>query len=110
MSPSYKDFVLEESARGNMKTKIQQPLYEMARVGFMNAKGCPKSGPGEFSVRVRTDDSGLIPHVHILSRNEETEICVKLECAEYFNHEPHMVEMSNKYAEAFHKFMLYSPD
>lgn len=110
LNPTYKNFVLEEIERGNIKTRTQRPLYEMARVGFMNAKGYQKTGPGEFSVSVRTNDPGFIPHVHILSKNRETEICVKLESAEYFNHEDHMVEMNNKYAEAFYKFMLYSPD
>lgn len=54
-------------------------LNEMARVGII----------GGYEIYVHTDDPGKIPHFHIWdysTKGEKFHTCIKIEVAEYFNH------------------------
>lgn len=60
-------------------TKEKTDLKEMARVGKFE----------DFEILVWTNDSGNIPHFHVVDSNTKGDLfhtCVKITCAEYFHH------------------------
>jgi len=61
-------------------------LDEMARIGKL----------GNYDVVVYTDDAGMIPHFHILSKDKIFDCCIKIETAEYFHHNRHNDVLNSK--------------
>ena len=70
-----------------------QLLLEMAKIGEID----------HFEVIIWTNDSGRIPHVHIVS--PEFDCCVRLDKPEYFKHGHHTDTLNSRQRKAFYEFM-----
>ena len=70
-----------------------QLLLEMAKIGEID----------HFEVIIWTNDSGRIPHVHIVS--PEFDCCVRLDKPEYFKHGHHDDTLNSRQRKAFYEFM-----
>ena len=77
-------------------------LYEIkdvARVGIFD---------NNYDILVCTDDTGYIPHVHIIDRGtkgNEFDCCVQLGTNAYFSHGKHKDVMPTKMRQDFYNFM-----
>ena len=63
----------------SMEESHDKMLLEMAQIGTFN----------KYTIIVWTNDSGNIPHFHIVdssTRGEEFHTCIKIEKPEYFHH------------------------
>lgn len=75
----------------------RENLTEMARIGFTD---------DGFEVYVNTDDGGNIPHFHYRTKGTwEFHSCIKLEKAEYFEHEGKEGKLNSKQRKALVKFL-----
>lgn len=90
---------LKNLIKENVIDETPEPLFEMARVGFIG---------GSLEVYVRTDDGGNIPHVHIRDTNTQGkrfETCVQLEKNAYFLHGKYKDKMNGNVCKDFNAFM-----
>lgn len=74
-------------------------LDEMARVSKFN---------NIYDVVVFTDDSGYIPHVHIIdiqTRGTDFDCCIRLDTNSYFKHGKHRDIMNRKFEKEFYELM-----
>ena len=75
-------------------------LTEMARIGFTD---------DGFEVYINTDDGGNIPHFHYRTKGTwEFHSCIKLEKAEYFEHEGKEGRLNTKQRKQLVKFLKSS--
>lgn len=70
-----------------------QLLLEMAKIGEID----------HFEVIIWTNDSGRIPHVHIV--NLEFDCCVRLDKPDYFKHGHHTDTLNARQRKEFYEFM-----
>ena len=75
-----------------------QLLLEMAKIGEID----------HFEVIIWTNDSGRIPHVHIVSPTFDC--CVRLDKPEYFKHGHHTETLNSRQRKAFYEFMCSSAE
>lgn len=83
------------------KILYKEPLYEMARVGFISSGNKQIT----FDVFVRTDDPGNVPHVHIQSKNKKFKTCIRLDTNQYFLHGEWRDTFNTKQCKLFNNFM-----
>ena len=75
----------------------RENLTEMARIGFTD---------DGFEVYVNTDDGGNIPHFHYRTKGTwEFHSCIKLEKAEYFEHEGKEGKLNSRQRKELVKFL-----
>ena len=75
----------------------KQNLTEMARIGFTD---------DGFEVYVNTDDGGNIPHFHYRTKGTwEFHSCIKIEKAQYFEHEGKESKLNTKQKKQLVKFL-----
>lgn len=84
----------------NVYDKIKTTLNEMAQIGKIRDK---QNKSELFTVKVWTNDEGKIPHLH--ATNESKDVCVRLDCAEYFQHGNHMDTFNSEELQCFIKFL-----
>lgn len=94
-----KDNLVNETA--NLINKYQN-LTEMARIGFTD---------DGFEVYINTDDGGNIPHFHYRLKNDWDKFhsCIKIETAEYFEHEGKESKLNFKQRKELVKFLKEQP-
>jgi hypothetical protein len=79
-----------------LKHEKTHPLWSMARIGEFSSGAL-------FSVRVYSGE-GPIPHFHMVDTQNDKEVCVKIQSAEYFSHGAKTFEFSNKQKKQLQKF------
>ena len=90
----------------NEKTSMEESydmLYEMAQIGTFN----------KYTIIVCTNDSGNIPHFHIIdssTRGEEFHTCIKIEKPEYFHHSGKEGVLNSKQRKSLVDFLKNSFD
>jgi hypothetical protein len=80
-----------------MKRLLNQDVYGMARVGFID----------EYEIYVNTDDGGAIPHFHYRLENEwdKFHTCICIETSEYFHHNNKQNILNSKQKKSLDQFM-----
>lgn len=72
-----------------------KPQIERARVGQM----------GAYEVAVHSDDVCNAPHVHVVDKSTEAQICVRLDCAKYIVHGTKLSVFKRQDRQRFDEFM-----
>ena len=80
---------------------LQEPLLEMARIGFTN---------DSYEVYVNTDDPGDIPHFHYRKKGTwEGHTCIRLDKPEYFQHGDKQATLNSKQKKELVNFLKSKP-
>lgn len=84
-----------------VNNNLQEPLYEMARIGFTN---------DSYEVYVNTDDPGDIPHFHYRKKTTwEGHTCIRLDKPEYFKHGNKQATLNAKQKKELIEFLNSKP-
>lgn len=99
---NFNEFVNSKTLNEKTPTKEwDNMLLEMAQIGTFN----------KYTIIVWTNDSGNIPHFHIVdssTRGEEFHTCIKIEKPEYFHHTGKEDVLNSKERKQLLDFLNYS--
>ena len=72
-------------------------IWSMARIGEFRSNNL-------YSVRVYSGE-GPVPHFHVINTQNNTETCVRIDCAEYFTHGTKIFEFNSKQKRSLNEFL-----
>lgn len=64
-----------------------------------------KTDKPKYTVELRSDDNGNIPHFHVFNVNKNFQTCVRIDKAEYFHHGVYVCVLNRKSRDALNELL-----